>query len=72
MSDKLTGEVKWFNNEIGYGFIVPDKEPTKEYFVHFSSIVSSGFKTLQAGQKVTFDLRDTPKGTQAVDVVPGW
>lgn len=69
------GEVKWFNNERGYGFIHPilddDKvDESTEYFVHFSSINSKGFKTLQVKQRVRFSLKDTPKGIQAVDVIP--
>lgn len=66
--ERLEGTVKWFSNERGYGFVTPDTEPTKEYFVHFSSIKMDGFKTLQANQKVTFELRETPKGVQAVEV----
>lgn len=66
--ERLEGFVKWFSNERGYGFVTPDSEPEKEYFVHFSSIKMDGFKTLQANQKVTFELRETPKGVQAVEV----
>ena len=67
------GEVKWFNNERGYGFIHPLTEgdvvdETTEYFVHFTSIQAEGFKTLQAKQRVSFDLKKTDKGVQAVDV----
>lgn len=66
--DRMEGTVKWFSNERGYGFVTADAEPDKEYFVHFSSIQMGGFKTLQANQKVTFELRETPKGVQAVEV----
>lgn len=66
--ERLDGTVKWFSNERGYGFVTADSEPDKEYFVHFSSIQMAGFKTLQANQKVTFELRETPKGVQAVEV----
>ena len=71
---KLEGEVKWFNNERGYGFINPFTDEdvldeSVEYFVHFSSIQAEGFKTLQTGQRVSFELKETPKGTQAADVV---
>ena len=66
--NRLEGTVKWFSNERGYGFVTPDEDPTKEYFVHFSSIKMGGFKTLQVNQKVTFELRETPKGVQAVEV----
>lgn len=63
----LTGEVKWFSNERGYGFITEDGSVT-EYFVHYSSIEMDGYKTLKAGQKVSFALRQTDKGVQAVDI----
>lgn len=66
--EKIEGFVKWFSNERGYGFVSPDADPEKEYFVHFSSISMAGFKTLQANQKITFELRETPKGVQAVEV----
>jgi CspA family cold shock protein len=72
---KQEGEVKWFNNERGYGFIHPLKadgsvDEGTEYFVHFTSVQIEGFKTLQAKQKVTFDLKHTEKGIQAIDVTP--
>lgn len=75
MSSNINGEVKWFNNERGYGFIHPlDKngelDESVEYFVHFSNIKIEGFKTLQPKQKVTFELKKTEKGDQAVDVLP--
>lgn len=66
--ERLEGAVKWFSNERGYGFVTADSDPEKEYFVHFSSIQMPGFKTLQPNQKVTFELRETPKGVQAVEV----
>jgi CspA family cold shock protein len=68
MSERIDGEVKWFNNERGYGFILDDSEPDIEFFVHFSSVKMEGYKTLRAGQRVTFELKETDKGTQAVDV----
>lgn len=68
MSDLLNGEVKWFNNDRGYGFILDYDDEDVEYFVHFSSVEMDGYKTLRAGQKVTFTLKETDKGTQAVDV----
>lgn len=68
MSDRLNGEVKWFNNDRGYGFILDEDGDDVEYFVHFSSVEMDGYKTLRAGQKVTFELKDTDKGTQAVEV----
>lgn len=70
---KLEGEVKWFNNERGYGFIHPMTDGDVvdehvEYFVHFTSIQAEGFKTLQAKQRVAFELKETDKGTQAINV----
>ena len=62
------GTVKWFNAEKGYGFIT-DSENGQEVFVHFSGIVANGFKTLEEGQQVTFDLAEGQKGMQAVNVV---
>lgn len=64
----LKGEVKWFNNERGYGFIIDPDDESVEYFVHFSSIEMDGYKTLKAGQKVSYELKDTEKGVQAVNV----
>lgn len=63
----MNGKVKWFNAEKGYGFIVP--EDGKDVFVHFSAIVSEGYKTLDEGQEVTFDLEDGERGPQAKNVV---
>ena len=62
------GTVKWFNATKGYGFIT-NEENGKEVFVHFSGIVADGYKTLEEGQKVTFDLTEGQKGLQAVNVV---
>jgi len=61
------GTVKWFNAEKGYGFITD--EDGSDVFVHYSAIVSEGFKTLDEGQEVTFDLSEGPKGKQASNVV---
>jgi CspA family cold shock protein len=66
----LVGEVKWFSNERGYGFVFSEDNQDKEYFVHFSSILIDGFKTLTQGQKVRFNLKETERGVQAVDVAP--
>ena len=66
------GTVKWFNAEKGYGFISND-DGGEDVFVHFSAIVSDGFKTLQEGQKVTFDTEADPKNSdklRAANVVP--
>ncbi|HIE87717.1 MAG: cold shock domain-containing protein [bacterium] len=62
-----TGRVKWFNNAKGFGFILPEDE-SEDYFVHYSSIVMDGYKTLKAGQAVSFEMIDGPKGTHAVNV----
>jgi CspA family cold shock protein len=62
----LVGKVKWFNNEKGYGFIV--KENYDDIFVHYSSILDDGFKTLSEGQLVEFDLVIGDKGLQAQNV----
>jgi CspA family cold shock protein len=65
----MTGIVKWFNNDKGYGFISFDD---KEVFVHYSQIVDTGFKTLIPGSEVKFELLDTTKGFQAksVKIIP--
>ncbi|MCK5385977.1 MAG: cold-shock protein [Gammaproteobacteria bacterium] len=62
-----TGNVKWFNESKGFGFITPD-DGSKDVFVHFSAIASDGFRTLAEGQQVTFDVEDGPKGPQATNV----
>jgi CspA family cold shock protein len=61
------GTVKWFNAEKGYGFITG--EDGKDVFVHFSAIKAEGFKSLDEGQAVTFDLQEGPRGMQAANVV---
>lgn len=61
------GKVKWFNNAKGYGFIVEDGE-SEDLFVHFSSIQMEGYKTLKAGQAVTFDKQPSGKGIHAVNI----
>lgn len=61
------GTVKWFNGSKGYGFITNDATG-EEVFVHFSGIASDGFKTLEDGQKVTFDTIQGNRGMQAVNV----
>lgn len=62
----MSGIVKWFNDEKGYGFI--NSEGKKDIFVHFSTINSKGHKTLTEGQLVLFDLIETEKGLQATNV----
>jgi CspA family cold shock protein len=61
-----TGTVKWFNNEKGYGFIAREGEP--DVFVHHKAIQMQGFRSLQEGQKVEFDVKRTDKGEQAENV----
>ena len=61
------GTVKWFSEEKGYGFITPD-EGGEDLFVHFSGIEGSGFKTLDEGEKVTYEVTEGRKGLQATDV----
>ena len=61
-----TGKVKWFNNSKGYGFI--EKQGGGDVFVHFTEIQGDGFKTLNEGQQVEFDVVDGPKGKQAANV----
>jgi CspA family cold shock protein len=58
--------VKWFSNQKGYGFITP--EDGKDVFVHHSAIEGEGYKTLEEGQEVEFEIMDTPKGQQATKV----
>lgn len=62
----MSGKVKWFNNEKGYGFI--DHVTGEDIFVHYSAIKQEGYKSLAEGQTVEFDLIETPKGLQAVNV----
>lgn len=61
------GTVKWFNNQKGYGFI--SDESGNDVFVHYSGITMDGFKSLEEGQAVEFDVTDGAKGPQAVNVV---
>ena len=60
------GTVKWFNNQKGYGFITA--EDGKDVFVHFSGLNMEGFKTLEEGASVEFDITDGAKGPQAVNI----
>ena len=63
------GTVKWFNADKGFGFIQPD-EGGEDLFVHFSAIQTQGYKTLDEGQKVSFNVGQGQKGPQAQDVTP--
>lgn len=64
---RSTGKVKWFSQEKGYGFIQQDSGP--DVFVHHSQIQSSGFRTLNEGERVEFDVIEEPKGLKAQNVV---
>jgi CspA family cold shock protein len=63
----VKGTVKWFNNQKGYGFITP--EEGNDVFVHHSAIQGDGYKSLEEGQKVEFNVEKGPKGEQATNVV---
>ena len=66
MEEKTSGTVKWFNTSKGFGFILTDDG--REVFVHYSDILSDGFRNLAEGEKVTFRVVDNGKGLRAVDV----
>ncbi|MEX1665597.1 cold-shock protein [Zhongshania arctica] len=66
MSDRVSGTVKWFNNAKGFGFISNSED--NDVFVHFRSIRGEGYRTLDEGQAVEFNLINGPKGLQAEDV----
>ncbi|MEJ3188475.1 cold shock-like protein CspC [Escherichia coli] len=63
---KIKGQVKWFNESKGFGFITP-ADGSKDVFVHFSAIQGNGFKTLAEGQNVEFEIQDGQKGPAAVN-----
>jgi CspA family cold shock protein len=67
VSERETGTVKWFNRSKGYGFI--ERENGPDVFVHYSSIRGDGFRNLNEGDKVEFDVEANAKGPQATDVV---
>ena len=67
MSDKITGTVKWFNENKGFGFI--EREGGPDLFAHFSAIQSEGYKTLAEGQRVEFIVTDGQKGPQAEQII---
>ncbi|UNX54777.1 cold-shock protein [Georgenia sp. TF02-10] len=64
-----TGTVKWFNADKGFGFIAPD-DGSADVFVHYSAITTRGYRTLEEGQKVDFDVTQGAKGPQAENVSP--
>ena len=66
MSERINGTVKWFNGSKGYGFIA--RESGADVFVHFSAIQSDGFRNLEEGQRVEFNVEQGPKGPQAANV----
>ena len=68
MAERETGTVKWFNASKGYGFI--EREGEDDVFVHYSAVQGFGFKSLEDGQKVEFDVVEGPKGLQADNVRP--
>jgi cold shock protein len=67
-TEMSTGQVKWFNNAKGFGFILPD-DGGDDLFAHYSSITMEGYKTLKAGQTVSFDVVEGPKGLHAANIV---
>lgn len=69
MTDRITGTVKWFNSTKGYGFIAPDGE-SEDVFVHYSAIQgTTGYRTLNEGDRVEFSIEQSPKGPQAANVM---
>jgi len=67
MAEKEQGAVKWFNGSKGYGFI--ERDSGGDIFVHFSAILSDGYRTLEEGQRVEFTVAEGPKGLQAQEVI---
>ena len=68
MNNRVEGKVKWFSSDKGYGFAVTDEDPRKEYFIHYSVIDMEGYKTLKAKQPISFVIKETEKGIQAIDI----
>ncbi len=66
-TERTNGTVKWFNSDKGYGFIADEKGT--EYFVHFSAITKEGYKTLEEGEKITFEAAQGQKGPEAKNVM---
>ena len=67
MSERITGTVKWFNSNKGYGFI--ERQEGDDVFVHYTAIQAEGYRNLEEGQEVEFSVEEGPKGLQAADVV---
>jgi CspA family cold shock protein len=67
MSERITGTVKWFNSQKGFGFIQPESGP--DVFVHHTAIKSNGYRELVEGERVEFAIVQGPKGNQASDVI---
>jgi CspA family cold shock protein len=67
VSERVTGTVKWFSRQKGYGFI--EREGGDDVFVHFSAIQGEGFRNLEEGDQVEFNIESSPKGPQAANVV---
>ena len=67
MSERIIGTVKWFNASKGYGFI--EREGGEDVFVHYSALQSEGYRSLNEGQRVEFNIERGPKGLQASNVV---
>jgi len=65
----VSGTVKWFNGDKGFGFITQDNGGA-DVFAHFSAIASDGFRTLEENQRVEFDITQGPKGLQAANIRP--
>ena len=64
--EKLTGTVKWFDSKKGYGFITADNG--QDVFVHYTGIIGNGYRTLEEGDRVSFEITDSDKGLKAVEV----
>ncbi len=67
MEERITGSVKWFSSEKGYGFIAQEEGP--DIFVHYSSIGGDGYRSLEQGETVEFTITDGPKGKQGSNVI---
>ncbi len=67
MSDRRKGRVKWFNPKKGYGFITPD-DGSKDLFVHYSDIEGEGFKSLEEGDAISYEVEQSDKGLRAIKV----